>query len=104
MEKKFTKVGKVSHFINILRKELPILKEQYKINYLGVFGSFVLKEQSEDSDLDILVNFEETPSLFRFVNLEQHLSKLLEIKVDLVMKDSLKPNIGKHILREVVKI
>jgi hypothetical protein len=40
------------------------------------------------------------PTLFQFVALENFLSDRLEVKVDLVMKDSLKPEIGKHILAE----
>ena len=53
-----------------------------------------------ESDLDLLVTFSETPGLFAFVALENHLSDVLGIEVDLVMKDSLKPNIGERILAE----
>jgi len=58
----------------------------------------------ELSDLDLLVTFDEVPTLFRFVALENDLSDTLGIKVDLVMKDSLKPNIGKYILEETKPI
>jgi hypothetical protein len=51
-----------------------------------------------------LVTFSKPPSLFKFVRLENHLSDTLGVKVDLVMKDSLKPAIGKHILREAVSV
>jgi predicted nucleotidyltransferase len=51
--------------------------------------------------LDILVEFRKTPTIFKFVNLENYLSEALGVKVDLVMKDVLKPNIGKRILKEV---
>jgi predicted nucleotidyltransferase len=54
------------------------------------------------SDLDVLVSFEEPISLLKFIALEEHLSECLGMKVDLVMKSALKPNIGKNILREVV--
>ena len=56
------------------------------------------------SDLDLLVTFEEVPTLFQFVALENFLSDDLGVKVDLVMKDSLKPAIGKYILEEAQKI
>ena len=54
--------------------------------------------------MDLLVTFDKVPSLFRFVALENDLSDSLGIKVDLVMKDSLKPNIGKYILEEAQPI
>jgi predicted nucleotidyltransferase len=86
--------------MEILRKQQPNLAEQYHVATLEVFGSYVRQEQRKNSDLDILVTFSKPPSLFKFVRLENYLSDLLGVKVDLVMKDSLKPAIGKHILRE----
>ena len=83
---------------------LPTLKTQFRVRTLEVFGSFVRGEERADSDLDLLVTFDEVPTLFRFVALENKLSDSLGIKVDLVMKDSLKPNIGKYILEEAKPI
>jgi predicted nucleotidyltransferase len=61
-------------------------------------------EQSEESDIDILVEFDTTPDLLDFVELENFLSDALGFKVDLVMKDSLKRRIKDGILREAVDI
>ena len=47
-----------------------------------------------------MITFNQVPSLFQFVALENHLSDELGVKVDLVMKDSLKPTIGKRIMEE----
>lgn len=88
-------------YIKKLHEILPELKEKYHVSYLGVFGSYVRGEQKAESDLDVLVEFSKTPTIFKFVNLENHLSEALGVKVDLVMKDALKPNLGKHILSEV---
>ena len=88
-------------YIRKLHEMLPELKEKYHVSYMGIFGSYVRGEQKSESDLDILVEFSKTPTIFKFVNLENYLSDALGIKVDLVMKDALKPNIGKHILSEV---
>ena len=87
-----------------LKKHETKLKERYEIKEIGIFGSYVRGEQKERSDLDILVEFETKAKmdLIKFVELEEHLSDLLGIKVDLVMKSALKPRIGKHILKEVV--
>ena len=95
---------KVQFYLKILRKNLRDIMKQYKINYMGIFGSYVRKEQKKYSDLDILVEFFETPSLFHFIRLEHYLSELLGTKVDLVMKDALKHNIGKQILKEVIEV
>ena len=61
-------------------------------------------EEKKRSDVDILVEFKEPVGLFKFMNLEEHLEKLLGTKVDLVSKKALKPRIGKYILKEVVYI
>lgn len=86
----------------ILEKHKPELEEKYKIKEIGIFGSYVKNKQKITSDIDILVEFKETPTLIKFINLENYLSDLLGIKVDLVMKRSLKPNIGRKILKEVI--
>jgi uncharacterized protein len=88
----------------ILRAHLPTLRERYAVTSLGIFGSYVRGEQKKRSDLDLLVEFERAPSLFKYVELEDHLSELVGIKVDLVMKKTLKPHIGRHILAEVVTL
>jgi len=87
-----------------LKENKDHLNERFNVKEIGIFGSFVRGEQKETSDLDILVEFEGRVSLFEIVRLERFLSELLGEKVDLVMKNSLKPRIGKHILREVVYV
>jgi len=84
----------------------PYLKEKYKVKEIGIFGSYVKSEQKKRSDLDILVDFEKnaTITLLDFIGMENYISDVLGIKVDLVMKRALKPNIGKRILKEVVYI
>lgn len=71
---------------------------------IGIFGSYVRGEQKRKSDLDLLVEFSDPPSLFKFVELEDFLSQKLGIKVDLVMKDALKPRIKDSILNEAVYV
>jgi len=88
-------------FIEILRQHLPVLREKYSVSYLGIFGSYIRGEQTKDSDLDVLIQFDKKPGLLKYVELENYLSDLLGVKVDLVMKSALKPNIGRQILNEV---
>jgi len=86
---------------NKLVKLKPLLKEKYKIKEIGVFGSYVKGKQRKKSDLDILVEFEEVPDLFTYIEIEEFISKKLNMKVDLVVKSALKPYIGRIILKEV---
>jgi len=87
-----------------LRQYLPSLTATYRVKSLGVFGSYVRREQRPDSDLDLLVAFDDPPSLLKFIELENHLTDLLGVKVDLVMQDALKPAIGERVLAEVVQV
>ena len=89
---------------NELRENMPILRDKYKVKTIGVFGSYIRGEQGKESDIDILVEFYETIDLFTFIQLEEFLSETLGIKVDLVMKDTLKPRIKDNILREAVTV
>ena len=88
---------------DILLKHKVDLKQKYKIKEIGLFGSYIRNEQYLTSDLDILIEFEEDAkiSLLEFVGIENYLSDLLGVKVDLVEKSALKPRIGKQILKEV---
>jgi predicted nucleotidyltransferase len=85
-----------------LKRHEPEIRSRYGVKKIGLFGSYVHNQQRKKSDLDILVEFNKTPSLFEFVDLEEYLSRFLGVKVDLVLKKALKPFIGRQILREVV--
>ncbi|HHT9125917.1 MAG TPA: nucleotidyltransferase family protein [Candidatus Brocadiia bacterium] len=89
---------------NEIRRNLPFLRDKYKVKEIGIFGSYVKGEQRKRSDVDILIDFYETIDLFTFVELEDFISKILGIKVDLVMKDTLKPRIKERILKEAITI
>lgn len=94
----------LASLVERLHQQLPRLAEQYQVKSLGVFGSYVHQEQSTDSDLDLLVTLYEPPSLLKFIELENYLTDLLGVKVDLVMKSALKPRIGERILSEAVPV
>ena len=94
----------VAQIRDILRQQLPLLAERYGVASLGLFGSYVRREARPDSDLDVLVRFHTTPGLLRYIELENYLSDLLGVRVDLVMAEALKPYIGRRILEEVVPV
>lgn len=89
-----------SQIQEILRRELPRIRELYDVESLALFGSYVRGEAGPESDLDVLVRFRRSPGLLRFVELENYLSELLGVRVDLVMAEALKPKIGQRVLAE----
>lgn len=87
-----------------LRKNKPVVEKKYGVKNLEVFGSYIRGEQKKGSDLDILVEFHRKIDLFKYIELENFLSKKAGVKVDLVMKDTLKPRIKDGILKEAVPV
>ena|ERR1035437_3184214 len=85
---------------SILKENLPYIKNKYKVEALDIFGSYVRKEDTDNSDIDLLVSFSDPPSLIKFIELENYLSGLIGIKINLVMKNALKRNLRQYILGE----
>lgn len=82
-------------------KELkPTLREEYGIKEIGIFGSFSDNTNTENSDIDILVELEK-PIGWKFFSLELYLEKIFNRKIDLVTKNALKEQIKESILRQV---
>ncbi|HOM58180.1 MAG TPA: nucleotidyltransferase family protein [Candidatus Latescibacteria bacterium] len=94
----------LSEITERLRREMPALKNQYRVRSLSVFGSYARGRQTRRSDVDVLVEFEEPPGLLEFVRLQNHLRDTIGVKVDLVSKGALRGKIGAHILSETVPI
>ena len=87
--------------ILIKLKELkPGLNKEYSVKKIGLFGSFSDDTYSDDSDIDILVEFEK-PIGWKYFSLEIYLEKLFGRKIDLVTKNALKEQIKENILSQV---
>ena len=84
----------------ILRRNKATLKK-YKVNKVGIFGSFASGKTKKKSDVDLLVEFEDVIDLFDFVHLTDELQKILKVKVDLSTPDAIKPYVKPMILKEV---
>ena len=80
------------------------LAYDYHVSKIGIFGSYATGLSSENSDIDILVEFEKPVGFVKFIRLENYLSDLIGVKVDLVTKKALKPHMGQHILRELQSV
>lgn len=88
--------------LSILKSLKSEIKKKYKVKNLGLFGSYVKKEQKETSDIDILVEFEEDADLFHLIGLSLFLEESFNTKVDVVSKSALKKELRDIILQEVI--
>ena len=88
---------------DLAKRIVPVLGDGGVIE-ASVFGSFTRGEAQPDSDLDLLVRYKETVSLFDVGGLKFELEKLLGIKVDLISMDYLKPRMKKRVLQESFRI
>lgn len=83
-----------------LRNIKPLLTDKYHVSSIGYFGSYANGEQTDASDLDLLVEFSQ-PIGWEFFTLENFLEQTLGIKVDLVTPNALKNRIKESILNQV---
>ena len=88
----------------ILSEHKEDLQKRFKVSDIGLFGSYVKKTQSRRSDVDILVDFQESISLLDLVKLENYLTSLLEVKVDLVPKEDIRRELKEIILKEAIYV
>ncbi|MBL7903980.1 MAG: nucleotidyltransferase family protein [Bacteroidales bacterium] len=82
-------------------KELkPLLYQDYFVKEIGLFGSFSDETFTDESDIDLLVEFER-PIGWKFFSLEIYLEKIFNRKIDLVTRNALKDQIKENILKQV---
>lgn len=87
-----------------LKHHLPELRNDFSVVEIGIFGSASKGRIRPGSDVDILVDFSQPPGFFRFIRLEEQLSRILHRKVDLVTKNALKDAIKREILDQVIYV
>lgn len=88
---------------NKLKKIKPILTEKFYISEIGYFGSYAEEQQTDHSDLDLIVEFSQ-PVGWSFFTLEKFLEQTLGLPIDLVTKNALKERIKSSILDQVIYI
>ena len=76
---------------------------QLKVEALYVFGSVARGEASDDSDVDLLVEFSEPVGLFAFARLQRFLEEILETRVDLATRAALRDSMRDEVLEEAVR-
>ena len=87
----------------ILREHENVIVKHFGVKKVGVFGSFARGEVQGDSDVDILVEFQEGQKTFgNYMELKFYLEGLFGREVDLVIETAIKPRLREHILKEDV--
>ena len=86
-----------------LKNSKSFLARTFKVKSIGVFGSYALGQETEASDIDLLVEFYE-PVGWEFIDLKEYLENALEKQVDLVTVKALKPQMKKTILEQVIYV
>ena len=86
----------------ILEEQRDFLRERFHVMDVGIFGSFIKGEETDASDIDILVTFERGhKDFFNYMRMKNYLEELIGLEVDLVIKDAVKPGLRDKIFREV---
>jgi uncharacterized protein len=88
--------------LGILANQKSSLLATYPITKIGVFGSYARGEQTDESDIDVLVDYEKALTLYQLIELRDYLSELFAMKVDIVTKNGLKARIRERVLAEVI--
>ena len=83
---------------------MPLLRERFSVRTIELFGSYVRGEQTEKSDVDVLVTELNDVDLFMFIELRLFLKDKLGLEVDLVEKDTVKPRIKERIYEEAIHV
>jgi predicted nucleotidyltransferase len=87
--------------LRVIREKQSELARRFSVRRIGVFGSFVRGSASAESDVDILVDLAE-PTFDHYMDLKFYLEEILDVPVDLVMADTVKPRLRPIIGKEVV--
>jgi hypothetical protein len=99
---KSKKIYSLEEIKKIIHQNEKDLKEKYKTLRFYIFGSYSRGEQTEESDIDFLVEFSEPVDMFEFVNLQDYLKEIFGKNIDLGTPKGLKSFIRDKILKEAV--
>ncbi|MHB9032176.1 MAG: nucleotidyltransferase family protein [Anaerolineae bacterium] len=90
--------------VHILAGQRNELREKYAVQALYLFGSTARGTATYASDVDLLVEFSKPVGLFHFIRLQLHLESLLNTRVDLGTRDSLKPALSEQVEKEAIRV
>ncbi len=90
--------------IENLKSAKTDLMENCNINEIGIFGSYSRNEQTESSDIDILVEFSKNIGLIQLMQIENYIKNLVGENADVVIKSDIRPELKDEILKETIFI
>jgi predicted nucleotidyltransferase len=94
---------KSDKILNFLKENRNYLSNRFGIKNIGIFGSFIRNSQNNKSDIDLLVEFNEGQKTFdNYMDLKYYLEDIFIRQIDLCLKNSLRKELKKNILKEVV--
>jgi hypothetical protein len=96
------KVTSLEEIKEVIEQHRPELKRQFHVERIGVFGSYARGDQKKRSDIDFLVTFDETIGLFTLSGLYIYLQEQLGRKVDVIPFNSLRPELRKYVLKDLI--
>lgn len=107
-ESSLKEIESMQRSLEDLRQELqilkPTLKKRFKVETIDIFGSYARGEQTEKSDLDLLVTWSIPEDLFLIYDLRQYLKRKLHLKVHIIAKEFLNKHIKEHVIEEAVPV
>jgi len=97
------KIQDISQGLKEKRQEILRIAQAHGASNIRVFGSVARGDSVPGSDVDLLVDFDRPIGLFHFFRVQQRLERILGSRVDLVMREAVKPQLRDRILREAVR-
>ena len=98
------KIYTIEEIKNILNDNKDYFAEKYNVNNFLLFGSYAKNLQTEESDIDLLVNFTKPVDMFDFVDIQEYLTKIFNKKIDLGTVNGLKSFVKDSILKEALTL
>ena len=90
--------------LQILRQHKPILKDRFDITEISLYGSFARDEATEQSDVDVVVEFGESPDWIRYFDAQSYLVQVTGRSVDMARRQDLRTEIRHHVLNEAIDV
>lgn len=98
------KIYTIEEIKNLLNNHKDFFQQNYFVKNFFLFGSYSRNQQTFESDIDLLVDFEKTIDMFDFIDLQEYLTKIFDKKIDLGTIRSLKSNVKESILKEAIAL
>lgn len=99
-----SKVYTVEEIRDILNRNRDVFEQKFSVDKFLLFGSYAKKQQTSDSDIDLLVSFTKPVDMFEFIDLQDYLAELFNKKIDLGTLSGLKTFIKDKILNEAIAL